>query len=292
MMATMKTARALDSWVLDLRAQAKSARTIETYTLAARQLGDFLDDPEIDEITTGDIRRFIDDHITRNSDSTANQRYGSLSVFFGWLIDEGEIEQNPMLRIKRPKVAMKPVPLVDERVFERLLDTCDSSFRGKRDRAILLLFWDCGIRRGEITSITVDDIDWHAERVRVWGKGAKFRDVPYTARTASALNRYDRARDNHKLASEDGFWLGERGVLTGSGLYQMVTKRVLRFDLPHIYPHQFRHSLTDRLLSSGVDGGDTMTILGWGPQSRSMLDRYASIRKADRAIESYRRHIG
>jgi hypothetical protein len=52
-------------------------------------LDKFLGEPDIVDITTTDIRRFIDHHLTTNSDSTARQRYGSLSVFFGWLLRLG-----------------------------------------------------------------------------------------------------------------------------------------------------------------------------------------------------------
>jgi integrase len=290
-MVLMNLARALESWRLDLRVQRKSPRTIETYSLAVTQLDEFCDGIELTEITTHDIRLFLDHMLTTRSDSTARQRYGSLSVFFGWLMAEELIVLNPMDRVKAPKVEDKPIVLVDERIFRRYLDSCDRSFKGRRDTAILWLFWDCGIRLGEIAGISVADIDRQTERVYVEGKSG-FRRVPFTPETARAINRYLLVRDDHKFARFDGLWLGERGVLSDRGISQMLTKRAIAHDLPHVNPHRFRHSFTDRLLSEGVNEGDTMRLMGWSRGSRSMLDRYGAIRREDRAFEAYRRHIG
>jgi site-specific recombinase XerC len=153
---------------------------------AVQQFDAFLDDPDVDLITTEDIRRFLDSHLTNNSDATAKQRHGSLSVFLGWLISEGEIEANPMSRVKAPKVEEKPIEVVTDRLFRQYLDTCDNSFKGRRDFAILWLLWDTGLRLGEVTGIGVSDIQWREERVYVEGKSG-FRTVPYTA---EALRRW------------------------------------------------------------------------------------------------------
>ena len=107
----------------------------------------------------------------------ARQCYGSLSVFFGWLLAEDLVETNPMDRVKAPKVEQKPVPTVEERIFQRYLDTCDGSFKGGRDFSLLWLLWDSGMRLGEIAGIRLHDID---------------RQTEQTASTARALNRYTR----------------------------------------------------------------------------------------------------
>ena len=87
-------------------------------------------------------------------------------------------------------------------------------------------------------------------------------------------------------------WLGERGPLTDRGISQAITKRGSRHDLPHVNLHRFRHSMTDRLLSAGVNETDTMSLMGWSDGSRAMLNRYGAIRRQDRAFEAYRRVIG
>ena len=79
-MLCMKMARATESWLLSLRSQRKSERTQETYLLAVNQLSEFIDDPEITDITRHDVRRFLDHMLTTRSDSTARQRYGSLNA--------------------------------------------------------------------------------------------------------------------------------------------------------------------------------------------------------------------
>ena len=100
-MGAMDMEFALESWRLDLRAQRKRDQTIETYLLAGNQLREFLvsegRSTKVTEITRHDLRAFVSHFIETRSPETAKQRFGSLRVFFNWLADEGEIEDNPML---------------------------------------------------------------------------------------------------------------------------------------------------------------------------------------------------
>ena len=290
-MGSMKMARATESWLLSLRSQRKSERTQETYLLAVNQLSEFLDDPDITDITRHDIRRFLDHMLTTRSDSTARQRYGSLSVFFKWIMNEEEIVLNPMDKVSAPSVEDKPIDIIGEPVFQRFLDTCDGSFKGRRDKAVLWLLWDTGIRLGEIASIRLGDYSTLEAYASVRGKTGP-RKVYFSPKTSAALNRYERIRDSHKYAHLDALWIGERGALTDRGISQMLTKRAIAHDLPHIHPHQFRHTAVDRFLSDGVNEGDVMSLMGWSKGSRSMLDRYGAVQAEHRAFATYRRLYG
>lgn len=184
----MKTARATESWLLSLRSQRKRERTQETYLLAVNQLSEFLDDPEITDITHHDIRRFLDHMLTTRLDSTARQRYGSLNVFFGWLMDEEEIEVNPMDKVSAPSVEDKPIDIIPEPVFQRFLDTCDGSFKGRRDKAVIWMLWDTGVRLGEISGIRLGDYSTLEGYASVRGKTGPSK-VYFSPHTSSALNR-------------------------------------------------------------------------------------------------------
>jgi integrase len=130
------------------------------------------------------------------------------------------------------------------------------------------------------------------DTVWVQGKGEKLRQVPYTTMTARALDRYIRMRDRREDSTRPEMWLGERGPLGKTGVEQMLRRRAKRLGLGHIFPHMFRHTAADRLLSAGMDEGSAMEILGWSRGSRSMLDRYGRAVSHRRAIESYRRLLG
>jgi site-specific recombinase XerD len=295
MVNSMDIDLALRSWVLDLRAEKKSPRTIETYSLAVTQLDDWLvsngRQVDVTKVTKADIREFIGHMLDTRSDATARQRFGSLSVFFTWLTDEEEIEENPMTRLRAPKVEEKPIEVVSEKHFQILVDSCDASLTGRRDAAILWLLWDTGMRLGEISTIRMEDVSWEMDYITVSGKTG-IRNVPFTIETARTLNRYMRFRDKSRFSDSEMLWLGERGPLTYRGISQMLTRKCEQLDLPHINPHRFRHTATDRLLSLGLNEGDTMTIMGWSPGSRSMLHRYGASQSQRRAFEAYRKVVG
>lgn len=284
-------------WEYGLIAENKRPRTIETYLLAVDQLKEWLGNrnqvTEVDEITGWHVKHFIGDKRLETSAATAKQRWSSLSQFFGWLFDEGEITENPMANFKAPKVVEKPVPLIPSDDHLAMLASCDDSFMGRRDRAILSLLWDTGLRLSEVTGLNIDDVNLREQMLWVEeGKGGKSRGVPFTAETAAILSRYMMRRERHKASHLPNLWLGERGALGDRGISQMVSRRAHRALVGHVHVHQYRHSATDRLLSLGLSEGEVMSILGWSEGSRSMLGRYGRAGAERRAHDSYRRLVG
>jgi site-specific recombinase XerD len=296
MMSAMRLDEALTSWEISLRAEGKRPRTREAYLLAGDQLLDWLKNRshglDVGEISRGDIRSFIGQTLETRSAPTAKQRHSSLSILFKWLMTEGEIETSPMLGMSPPKVVDKPIPIVTQRHIDLLVDDCDNSFTGRRDEALIRVLWDTGLRVSELVGLTAEDVQLDVEILFVEGKGGKVRKVPFTVATTRSLDRYFRARRDHRLAHLDPLWIGERGPLTRNGVGQMLTRRSERVGIGHTHPHQFRHGLVDRLLSAGADEGSVMSLLGWAKGSRAMLDRYGAARQTERAFEVYRKLIG
>jgi len=153
------------SFQLHLRAENKSRKTLETYTEALDQLIGFL------KLTgmprhVGSIRR---EHIeaflvslqeSGRSPATVSNRYRSLAAFFRWLTDEGEVGESPMARMRPPKVPDQPVPVLREDQLVALMATCAGrDFQSWRDRAVLRLLIDTGIRRGELAAMTVEGVE-------------------------------------------------------------------------------------------------------------------------------------
>jgi site-specific recombinase XerC len=117
------------------------------------------------------------------SAAPAKQRYSSLNVLFRWLVHE-EIEVSPMTKVTKPKVEEKPVPMVSERAFGLVLDTCDSTFLGKSDGDPRLV-WDSGICVSELVGIRVEDVSVDRGVVWVDGKTGE-RLVPFSLTTTHA----------------------------------------------------------------------------------------------------------
>ena len=142
-----------------------SPATLQTYGTSARQLAAFLADRGMPTTPAGigreHIEAFISDLLTRWKPATAHNRYRSLRTFFGWLVEEGEIRESPMARMRPPRLPEEPPSVLREPELRGLLEACerDKSFGKRRDEAVPRVFMDTGARRGEVLGLMLDDVD-------------------------------------------------------------------------------------------------------------------------------------
>ncbi|MCA1693506.1 MAG: tyrosine-type recombinase/integrase [Actinobacteria bacterium] len=163
-----------------------------------------------------------------------------------------------MERLPRPTVTPSPVPVLSDKDIRALLTTCNGtkSFIDRRDAAILRLFADCGLRRGELAGLSTADVDMDSMVVIVTGKGRRRRVVPFGVKSAQALAKYLRVRQTHKNRDLPALWLGQRGDLGYSGYWAMIRRRARRAGLGDIHPHQFRHTFAHVWLTQGGGEGE------------------------------------
>ncbi|ODU03336.1 MAG: hypothetical protein ABS81_14630 [Pseudonocardia sp. SCN 72-86] len=293
-----------DEWELVLtheRPVAEISRV--TYLRAVRQFRAFLADHHPDVTTPGAITpRHVGEFLSAmaaagRSDNTRRIRLKSLRLWFGYLAEQPDsgVERNPATGVDLPEEKLPPVPVIPDADLAVLLRSMSgASFVDRRDTTIVRLLLDCGMRRGEVVGIDVEDIDLRALDITLRRtKGGRSRTVPFGGRTALALRKYLRARELSAAAGSPALLLSSRPSalgswrLTGGAVGEMLSRRCAAAGLAHLHPHQFRHTWADDMLSNGANETDVERLAGWS--SPLMVRRYGRSAADRRARDAARK---
>jgi len=248
-----------------LRARNLSPRTIRSYLDTAEAFAVFCDDKfglvELDQVTAEHVDAYIAHQLSAWTPSTAATRFRCLQQFFRFAECSGHIEASPMAELRPPKVTDAPVPVLRDEELIRLLRACDgTSFRDRRDFAMLRLLIDAGIRREELASVTTGALDLDHHLITITGKGQRVRAASFGNETSAALARYLDARTEHPHHGDRQLWLGLRGPMTGSGVRYMAECRAAQAGIDGVFPHRFRHTFAHRWLLAGGNETDLQTL--------------------------------
>jgi integrase/recombinase XerD len=281
----------LPSWELSLRAERKSPQTVKSYATGVEQYLAWCADNEMPAVLDRRQLAGFTDHVLDNAQpATARARQLAVKRYAAWLLEEGEIQTDPLLGVKPPKLDAKVVePLTDDQIRAMLKACAGPDLRDRRDEAILRLMVETGARAGEVAALSVSDVDLIAGTAVVRrGKGGKGRVVPIGPQTARAIDRYLRLRRGHLLASSDALWLGDRGKpFQYDGLHKTLAYRARLAGVEGFHPHKLRHTAAHRWLAAGGSEGGLMAVAGW--TRPDMLMRYTQAQASARAADEARR---
>ena len=307
----------LDHLRLNENASAHTVRAYESdltqfITFVAAHLNRRRPDLLASEFNHLHIRAFLSDlHKRGNSRSSAARKLAAIRTFGRYLRREGAIEGDPAGLVGKPKREERLPAHLAEAEMSRLLEMPDiSSPLGRRDRAILELFYASGLRLSELVGVGLEDVNLSSRVVRVLGKGGKERIVPFNRSTEAAIREWlhDRElliagirdpgsgvrnsqRSRSPLRSRRGsaplFLNYQGGRLSTRSVDRLVRKYVARCSTRFgISPHALRHSFATHLLERGADLRAIQELLGHARLSTTQ--RYTHVNAAQ-LMEAYRK---
>jgi len=237
------------------------------------------------------VRSFMGYLYEKNfSGTTLRRKLSTLSSFFRFLCREGTLKNNVAKTVPAPRVQNKlPSYFSIDEMFRLLQLPQGEGFLPARDRAMLELFYSCGLRISELVSLTLEDINLDSRMVKVLGKGGKERLLPLGRHCVEALKTYLNIRMDkiRKINSgTDQLFLNHRGGgITVRGMRKVVEKYIKLGNFPGgVSPHSIRHSFATHLLEGGADLRSIQELLGHS--SLSTTQKYTHL-TLDRLSEAY-----
>jgi site-specific recombinase XerD len=245
-------------------------------------------------------------HHAGQSRATAARKLAAVRTFFKYLRREELIDSDPGAFFAAPKREVRMPAHLSEEEMTGVLEAPDlSGPLGRRDHAVLELFYASGLRLSELAGLDVEDVSLSAKMVRVLGKGGKQRLVPFNTTTATAIRTY--LKDREQLVRErpapiragrsrrsvdgrrrDPLFVNYRGGrLTSRSIDRLVRRHVAAAgSRTGISPHALRHSFATHLLQRGADLRAIQELLGHARLSTTQ--RYTHVNVAQ-LLDVYRR---
>ncbi|OFW30549.1 MAG: hypothetical protein A3H97_05635 [Acidobacteria bacterium RIFCSPLOWO2_02_FULL_65_29] len=246
-------------------------------------------------------------HADGQSRATSARKLAAVRTFLRYLRREELIDGDPGALIPTPKREIRmPAHLSESEMAVLLAAPSADAPLGRRDRAILELFYASGLRLSELAGLDLEDVNLSARMVRVLGKGGRERLVPFNTTTASAIRRYLNDRERMIVAGRGSAPVAKRSVRSRPGgrirdpLFvnyrgtplgtRSIDRLVRRYVVAcgtrlGISPHALRHSFATHLLQRGADLRAIQELLGHARLSTTQ--RYTHVNTAQ-LLEVYR----
>ncbi len=286
----------IEGFLIARRADGYSPQTIDQYRWALSMLRQVVDKP-LRQVTVDDLRRFMASvqENPRLSRTSVFHVWKALRAFYKWTASEG-LSDRPDKLLTKPRFAYRQIQPLSEAEIKALLKAIDRTApsRGKRepftmprstahrDRAIIILLLDTGLRASELCRLTIADIDIQnaALTVRPFLSGIKSRPriVPIGQAAKKNLWRYLTARDT-EYPGDELFTSRAGHPLDKNTLRKLLNRIGNRAGIPNVHPHRFRHTFAIQYLRNGGDVFTLQRILGH--TTLNMVQNYLALADLD-----------
>lgn len=311
--------QAIIGYQLDARARRLSPHTLADYQNSFRKFQDYLainpvnpahpvdPDPDLATITPDHVRGFLASLATAapvvngrvrtiGKKQTLNIHTG-LSALWTWAVREGYAPRHILHDIQRPRPEKPAISPYTQDDLKRLLAACDITksysragqriterTRGTalRDRCLLLVLLDTGVRASELCGLRIIDADLRNQRITVTGKGSKTRIIPLGPSSAKCLFRYITAERKDAAVNQPLFLAANDRPLNRDALIKVLARLGERAGVTDVHPHRFRHTFAVLFLRNGGNTRALQDLLGH--ETLEMIKVYTRLADADLAI--------
>lgn len=248
-----------------------SESTVRAYGVTLRQFDEFLEDNDFptdhEEITTAVLRKFVA-HVKRTGikNATVARHIHALKSFWRYLVETHDLQKDPTLPLKTPRVQHKIPDVLSQDECQRLLEACEKnhfSLYRVRDRAILKLMMILGLRRGEVIALRLRDYSNENSTLKIVdSKNRKSRMLPVPRGVAQDLDAWLETRPN--CDHDHLFCSRQQSILSPSSLYRLMDRVTEAAGLAdkNIHPHMLRHTAATMALQRSGSLAATQQLLG------------------------------
>ena len=284
--------RARGLFLAALRSRGISENTIKAYSSDVTDLMQFLADRKL-ELDLEALREWMFAMSQAGATkSTLARKTSSAKAFTAFLVQRGDIEVDPSLRLRAPKLD-RPLPKIAteaslEVVFEDLVNRAQTlEASALRDLAVIELLYATGMRVSELAGLEVSSFDFNRNLVKVRGKGNKERMLPYGESAASAVSQYvAKGRPELNVDQLDAFLISSRGKRVGvRQIYALVANVLASTPTGPAGPHTLRHSAATHLLDHGADLRAVQEILGHSSLATTQIYTHVSVERLRNSFE-------
>ncbi len=260
-----------------------SAHTLKSYdhdltrflTFMKEYLGsDHIDLSTVDKQT---IRHFLGHEFEAGfSSRTVARRLAALKSLYKYLLRSENVNQNPTLGIKSPRLPKSLPNYIPGKLIDDLMDApATDNIRGLRDRAVLELFYSTGMRLSELVGLNHGDVDCDKMMVKVTGKGNKQRLIPFGRQAKNSLELYlrERGKKTELNNNSEPLFIGNMNRrISVRTIQHNVRNYLLKVgEGKNLGPHTLRHTFATHLLDKGADIRSVKDLLGHSSLSSTQV---------------------
>lgn len=240
-----------------------SAHTLDAYRrdLQALQEWSAAREATVDTLDGEQLRSFIaDEHRRGLSAKSLQRRLSACRGYYAWQLKHGRLALDPTTGLKAPRAPRRLPQVLDADEAVRLVELPPEGELGRRDRALLELFYSSGLRLSELCALVWRDLDFDSGLVNVLGKGNRQRRVPFGRPAREALLAW---RLETNGAAGAPVFPGRHGPISQRAVQVRIKQLAQRQGLfKHVHPHMLRHSFASHILESSGDLRGVQELLG------------------------------